>query len=192
MISILAGEAKILELRKLLDGNAKKLKREIAIAVNKTSKKTQSAIAKDIGKEIATAQKNIKKTIGIRKKATKTDPVAVVVQSKTRRLSLREFGARQTGKGVSYKVSKTAGRKVIPGAFQGPRPGVIKTSWRGHAFKRAGKTRLPIIKLMGPSPWGVFVKKKLKKPVQIDAKEELRKQIIERIRFLKVKKSGAI
>ena len=56
-------------LAKLLGGNAKKLRREIAVAVNATSKKTVSIWAKEVSKEIATAQKNIKKTIKVTKKA---------------------------------------------------------------------------------------------------------------------------
>lgn len=195
MIAFTVNDRKIKELSKLLKGNAKKLNREIATAVNATAKKTESSMAKQVGQELATSQKNIKTTIKIVKKADKsgaTRPSAIVRQLQTKRLPLRDFGARQNKKGTSYKVSKTAGRKLIAGAFQGPKPGAMKSSWRGRVFKRVGKGRLPIVQLFGASPWGVFAKRKLKQPTVRESKLELRKQLERRIRFIKLKQSGAI
>jgi hypothetical protein len=182
-------------LAKLLQGNAKRLRREMAIAVNATSKKTVAIWAKEVSKEVATAQKNIKATIKVRKKASAGEsksPTAVVTQKKTGRIPLRDFGARQNKKGTTYKISKGGKRGFVAGAFQGPKPGVMKASWRGRVFKRVGAGRLPIIQLFGPSPWGVSIKNNLKKPTVKATKIELIKQIERRIRFLKLKQSGAI
>lgn len=194
MITFGVNQRKINELKRTLNGNAKQLRRQLTTAVNATSRKTRSTMAKEVGKELATTQKAIKTTIAITKKATNAtrNPTAVVTQKKSGRVPLRDFKARQNKSGVTYKISKTKGRKSIPGAFQGPRPGVMKASWRGRVFKRSGKSRLPIQQLFGPSPWGVFVKKKLKKPTIQESRKELLKQIDRRIRFLKLKKSGAI
>jgi hypothetical protein len=63
---------------------------------------------------------------------------------------------------------------------------------KGHVFKRVGKERLPIQKLMGPSPWGVTVKNKIDEVVVKFSRADLLKQIKERTRFLGLKKSGAI
>ena len=79
-----------------------------------------------------------------------------VTLSKSKRVSLREFGARQTAKGVSYRIAKTGRRGFAAGAFQGPRPGLMFTKYKGTVFKRKGKSRLPIMKIWGPSPWGAF------------------------------------
>jgi len=194
-------------LAKLLGGNAKKLKREMAIAINATSKKTVSLWVKEVAKELATAQKNIKATINVSKKASPTEgglPTAVVTQKKTGRIPLRDFGARQNQKGVTYKISKAGKRGFVKSAFQGPKPGVMKASWRGRVFKRegeavkstkgrhAGRMRQPIVQLFGPSPWGVSLKNKLTKPVKKATKAELLKQIERRTRFIKLKQSGAI
>ena len=194
MIGFTVQQRKVNELSKVLKGSDKKIRRQLTIAVNATSKKTQGGIAKQIATELATAQKNIKETIKIKKKASNSQkvPQAVVSQTETDRIPLRDFRARQNKKGVSYKVSKSKGRKTIQGAFQGPKPGVMKSSWRGRVFKRVGKSRLPIQQLFGASPWGVFVKNKMKKPVVKESKQELIKQIERRIRFLKLKESGAI
>jgi hypothetical protein len=194
MIGFTVQQRRVNELSKVLKGSDKKIRRQLTIAVNATSKKTQGGIAKQVATELATAQKNIKKAIKIKKKASNSEkvPQAIVSQTETKRIPLRDFGARQNKKGVSYKVSKSKGRKTIQGAFQGPKPGVMKSSWRGRVFKRVGKSRLPIQQLFGASPWGVFVKNKMKKPVVKESKQELIKQIERRIRFLKLKESGAI
>ena len=183
------------QLAKLLNGKAKQINRQLAIAVNATSKKTVSLMAKGVGQELRTAQKNIKATIKIKQKADARagkSPTAIVSQKKTGRIPLRDFGARQGKKGTSYRVSKTTGRGFVAGAFQGAKPGVMKASWRGRVFKRVGKERLPIVQLFGASPWGVFVGKKLRRPITRETRAELVKQINRRIRFLSLKKSGAI
>ncbi len=175
-----------------LEGDAKAIRKQAAIALNAAGKKTESLSAKEIGRELATTQKNIKKTIAFSQKANATKLKSMVRISKTRRLSLREFNAKQNKSGVTAKVSKRTGRKLYAGGFQGPRPGVVKMSWRGHAFKRVGKKRLPIVKLKGPSPWGVFVKREMIVPVKAASKGELRKQVDRRIRFIELKKLGVI
>jgi hypothetical protein len=187
MIGFTVQQRRVNELSKVLKGSDKKVRRQLAIAVNATSKKTQGGIAKEVAKELATAQMNIKKTITIKKKADGKDkvPSAVVSQTQTERIPLRDFGARQNKKGVSYKVSKSKGRKTIRSAFQ------VQTIG-GHVFKRRGKSRKPIDKLFGPSPWGVFIKNGIKKPIVKESKRELIKQIERRIRFMKLKESGAI
>lgn len=193
MITFSANDRAIKELSRALRGNEKKLRQQLKIAVNATSRKTRSEMTKGVGKELATAQKNIRPTINVTQKAKATqNPQAKVTQSKTKRIGLRDFGARQTKVGVSYKTSKSTGRKVVPGAFQGPKPGVINTKTRGHVFKRPGSSRLPIAKLHGPSPWGVFVVNKLKKPIVAISQTELTKQIKRRTRFLLLKQNGDI
>ena len=193
MISFGSNRQEIAALSKALDGADKKIRKQLAIALNKTAKKALAQLAKEDAKELATTQKVIKATMKVASKATATgNPTSVIEQKKTGRISLREFKARQTKAGTTYKTSKTGGRKTVLGAFQGPRPGVINVRTRGHVFKRKGKERLPIVKLFGPSPWGVTVKNKLTKPVVKFAKSQLKKEIAERTRFLNLKKSGAI
>jgi hypothetical protein len=176
-------------LGKLLQGNSKRLRREMAIAVNATSKKTVAIWAKEVSKRIATAQKNIKATIKVSKKASASEgrsPTAVVTQKESSRISLRDFGARQNKKGVTYRIAKGGKRGFIKSAF-------IISKFGGHVFERVGKERGPITKKKyGPSPWGVSLKNNLKQPTVKATKIELIKQIERRIRFLKLKQSGAI
>ena len=174
-------------LSELMSGSHKKLKKELMIAVNATATKAKSLMARQIGKELAVAQKEIKPHIKVTKKATSgdIDISATVNIAKTKRLSLRLFGVKQNQAGVTYKISKTKGRQNVLRAFTGPKPGVPAAKLRGHAFVRAnfgkGSKRLPIRKLKGPSPWGVFVKKKMT-PAQLkEIETELAKQIERRI-----------
>lgn len=179
-------KGKLDELGRALGVDApKKLKRETATAINATARKTVNLLAKEIGKELATPQKEIKRKIAVSDKAKPQNLSATVKQRPTSRLSLKRFSARQTSKGVSYKISKTEGRKTIKGAF-------IQASLGGHVYRRQGKARLPITKLDGPSPWGVTQKKKLDELVaKRDVEPELVKQIDRRIRAVNFKKQGA-
>jgi len=161
----------------------KKFRRETATAINATARKTINMLSKEIGKELATPQKAIKTTIKVASKASQNKLGATVRQRPTSRLSLKEFSARQTKKGVSYRVSKSQGRKTLAGAF-------IVDKIGGHAFKRKTKSRLPIVKLQGPSPWGVTVKNKLDQLVaKRDVEPELIKQVERRIRAINYKRS---
>lgn len=182
----------IAAMKKAIEDTGRSLRKELAVACNATAAKGKSIIAKQIGKELATPQKNIRATISQSKKAKDTDISATLEVRKDRRISLKEFGARQTKAGVSYKISKSKGRKTVPGAFQGPKPGSINVRTKGNVFKRVGKSRLPIVKLMGPSSWGVFVVGKKQGPSVPEIEAELKKQIDRRIRFIALKASGTI
>lgn len=184
--------SQIARMKKAIEYTGRSLRKELAVACNATAAKGKSIIAKQISKELATPQKNIRATISQSRKAKDSDISATLEVRKDRRISLKEFGARQTKTGVSYKISKTRGRKSIPGAFQGPRPGLINVKTKGNVFKRVGKARLPIVKLYGPSSWGVFVVGKKQGPSVTEIEAELKKQIDRRIRFIELKASGAI
>lgn len=194
MMTFSVNAREIRQLSALLDGNKKKVRQQAAIAVNATSRKAISMMAKEVGKELAVPQKIIKTTVKTVKRArAKETPISAVVrQSHAKRLSLRHFKPKQNKQGVTYRISKTEGRRIRKGAFQGPRPGVMKVSWRGNAFRREGKARNPIVKMMGASPWAVFVKKGIRKLVVTVCSAELNKQLRRRVRFLALKRTGAI
>lgn len=189
---VTADNAQIARMKAAIENTGKQLRKELVVAVNATAGKSKSIIAKQIGKELAVAQKDIKTTISQSRRAGELDISATVEVKKEKRLGLNKFGARQTKKGVSYKVSKSKGRSFIPGAFQGPKPGLMKASWKGNAFKRVGKSRKPIVKLKGPSTWGVFVVGKKIGPSTAETEQELKKQVDRRIRFLLLKQAGTI
>lgn len=176
------------ELQASLAGLGSNIAKELGIITWKTGKKCESIVAKRIYAELNTTQKVIKANISIKRGKTR----ATVSLAKSNRISLKEFKPRQNKVGVTAKVSRSKGAKMIPSAFQGPKPGTIKTSWKGNAFKRVGKSRLPIVKLKGPSPWGVFVKNDMLPITVEETQVELQKQLRERIRWNNLKRSKGL
>jgi hypothetical protein len=192
MIAIEIDAKKLKELRAAVDRAGKKFKTEFAAALNATAKKARGQINQKIRTEFIVKSSDLNKLIKVNRKATSQRLVSGVMLSKTARLPLRVFGARQIATGVTYRISKNEGRKLAAGAFQGPKPGAIKISWRGNVFKRLGKARLPIVKLMGASPWGVFTKRRMT-PEQIrDIKDELAKQMDRRIKLNILRAEGLV
>jgi hypothetical protein len=74
----------------------------------------------------------------------------------------------------------------------GPKPGAVKTSWRGNAFKRVGSSRLPIIKLLAVSAYGTYKKNELAGPQLKAIEDELFKQMERRINLNVLRASGLV
>lgn len=118
-------------------------------AINRTSTTARAQIARRIAEKVTIKISDVKKNIS---RTTATfNRWESILGINTKRLPLMGFKARQTAKGVSYKVEKTGSRKVISSAF-------IATMASGHTgvFKRKSDNRLPIVELFGPSLGQVF------------------------------------
>ena len=152
------------------------VKRAIVRAVNRTAKKTERYIVDEIAAKVAIKKKDLRPYIKFTKRAATKSQYAEVTISKQDRIQLIYFGAKQTKKGVTYRIEKKGKRKLIRSAFI--------TTAKGHRFvtKRVGKARHPIYAPMrGPSPWGVFVvggmKKQTKREVRVILKKELKEEV---------------
>jgi hypothetical protein len=183
-------------LAKLLQGNAKKVRQQMHIAVNATAKQTVNVWAKAISQEIAVTQKAVKGTIKIVRRADASLLQSTIRQRKEKnRIPLKQFKPKQDAAGVGYTI-KRGSKGFLPSGF-------IVKSLGNHVFKRDGpKIKLTqgkkkgslgqrIFKQYGPSPWGVSAKNNLKIPVTLESKKILIKQIDRRIRAV-LKKQGAI
>lgn len=123
-----------------------------------------------------------------------------VVLTETGRTPLKYYKAKQSSKGVTYRISKRQGRKLLAGAFipgyhwlkgQGlGAKGVGALPLGGHVFIRTSKSRLPIQKLYGVSPWGAFVKNNLVGPVTKFAGDVFNKRLTAELEF-ELSKRGA-
>ena len=192
MISIEIDAKQLKTLQKAVERSGKKFAKELAGAINAVSKKTKLQIGRDIRATVAMPKAEAEKPLRIRGAATEQHLTATVSLQKTKRLGLRHFGARQDKRGVSYKIAKTGGRKRVQGAFQGPKPGVQKMSWKGNAFKRVGASRLPIVMLKGVSAYGAYAKNELSGP-QVEAiNAELTKQMERRIKLNILRAEGLV
>ena len=192
MISIEVDAKQLKQLREAVGKAKKKFGRELAASINAAAKKTKLDIGRDVRSVIAIKKKESEAPLKVSAKATAESPQTTVSIGKTKRLGLRHFGARQDKRGVSYKISKQGGRQRIEGAFQGPRPGVQKMSWRGNVFKRAGILRLPIIHLRGVSAFGAYAKNNFTKPQIKRINAELKKQIERRIKLNVLRANGLV
>lgn len=174
-----------------LSAFVKNLPKELGIISWKTARKGESQVAKEVTQEIAVTQKVVKRHVSRGKTSKKT--AAELMLAKSGRIPIRDFGARQTKKGVTYKIDKRKSRVLMPGAFQGPRPGLMFRKYKGLVFKRKGTERKPISHKRGPSPWGVMITKKHKRQnVTTYLEQELVRQSIERLRYRRLKATGGI
>jgi hypothetical protein len=195
-ITITMQTAQIKRLLDAVDGDVKNLKKQLVTAVRATGRYTVSQMAKSVYDEINATQKVIKKSIKIKAEPTPERPRAVIEMKKEARIPLRDFKARQTagkkatkkkaavGGGVTYRIKRGGKAGFVAGGFQGPKPGAMNAKWKGRVFKRVGKARLPIVQLFGPSPWGVFVKKKKAEPISEEAERRLVNEIARRVRAI--------
>ena len=178
--------AQLARLKAAIQDTGRELRKELAIAVRETAKKSKSLINKNIRDELKNVlAKDINYTIKVNVSEGTQDLTANVEVKKVDRISLKQFKPKQNKGGVSYQISKSRGGQTILGAF-------ISEKLYGHVFKRVSKKRLKILKLFGPSPWGVFTVGKKIGPSADDTEAELKKRIDRRIRFLLLKKSGTI
>lgn len=168
-------------------GNVKKMPRVAAAAINETARKARTRVVNTLHRRLNMKKGVIRNKVPITVKATRTRLFASI-NIAARRPGLIRFGAKQTAKGVSYKMNRSGSRKKIEGAF-------IATSKKGKnvwirvaalgskakKFKNnrqrrrvAGrmkqlaamamlprKYRLPIMRLMGPSLGRVYIAERM-------------------------------
>lgn len=156
-----------------------------ARAVSRTATQGRTQISKEIRQRVAIKAKDLKPSLEVKRQKGS----AKITIRELERLSLRHFSPKQNAKGVSYKINKTGSRTHVKGAFQGPRPGVMKASWRGNVFRRQGDARLPIVKLQGVSAWGTFVANDLYNPTRRDLQKKFKSRLKHEVDYL-VKTGG--
>ncbi len=164
----------------------------LAGAINDTGTQERTQISKGIRQKFNIKKKDLDPLISVSPKATPKDLRGGVHLQKSKRPGLQVFGAKQIASGVSYKIEVGGARKTIPGAFMGPRPGVLATKLHGGVFIRKGKSRLPIVKLKGISPWAAFLKSGMLAPTTKDTEQRLMKNVEARTKFLILKANGEI
>lgn len=180
--------------------SAAKLKQNLAGALYDTAKHIRTDMSRLIREHVAIKKSDVDKHIEL-DRATPGKLVAGVILRKTERIPLKYFGARQTKKGVTYKIAKSAEAMALMKS-RGPRRGQVTTQQGtrgripdafgpntprlgGNVFRRAGKARLPLVKLHGPSAWGVFVRLGLRKQLKKDAQAYLNDRLKRRILYQK-------
>jgi hypothetical protein len=181
MLDVAADIADLKKLQEVAIATGKNIDRELSAAINATAQPTRKVMARGIVEKVnlkvGVVNKKLKKGIRSNPKTLRTS----VNLKHQQRLGLQHFGASQTKKGVAYKIDKSGGRKMVVGAFMGPKPRVKAPKLNGGAFIRAGRTRLPIRRLHGVSPWAVFLKRSLDSPTVKQSSQRLSIEVNKRI-----------
>jgi len=179
------------EFRKALKQSKVDVKPYMASVLNKARNQVYSATSEPVGwsQEIrsilALKAKDVKKALYKGRNATKDKLYTSTGVNKGRKLGLIDFGAKQTKKGVSYRIDKRKPRKTAPSAFianakkGGKASGDVASK---QVFKRKTESskydgRLPIYKLTAPSVWGIVVKNNIDKRIRRAAKYRLEFQM---------------
>lgn len=154
----------------MLSGVKGGLEKAIARASARVAKQGVTLISSNIREQVNIKKKELDKRVLHAKQKGKTGQT--VTLEYTPRFPLKYFGAKQTKKGVTYRIPKSGKKSLARSAFgpEIPRLG-------GQVFRRVGKSRLPIQPLFGVSPWGTFVVNKMLEPT----KQKLQKQFALRV-----------
>lgn len=139
----------------LKDFSSVKVNRALVRALNRSIGSGRTLMVREIAGDTGLRSKDVREAM-VMQEASLTRPVASLGTS-LKRIALHKFRAkgpvpsRGRGRGVTYRLGGSAGR--VENAF-------IATMKSGHTgvFRRAGKARLGIIELFGPSLGHVFKK----------------------------------
>ena len=183
MLTIQADEAKIRRVQKTLAAFPRAAGKVISRAINKVATGARAEVVRAIAGQIAVKQSELRaQNVRLDKASYRLWRAQVRVTG--RRIPLKRFGARQTRRGVTYRIRKSGGRGTATGAFLaimdtghvgvfGRRPGWTHRFPRGRASGR--KHGLAIQELYGPS-----VPEVMKNAVDLAA-ERLDRRIAERL-----------
>jgi hypothetical protein len=198
--------ASIARVKETLRRKPELLAKQVAGALNDTAKHEKSNISKLIREKVNIQKRDVDKYIGISRASPKY-LIAEVYLEKHERIALKYFGARQTKKGVTYRIAKSStpagkgGRRKagpkerITDAFGPNIPRLGGNVYRrlrgkpGDKYKSRNKSQgkrsdnLPIVKLFGPSAWGVFIRHEMRKEVNKSARAYLANRIKHRVQY---------
>jgi hypothetical protein len=136
-IVITVDSAQLAEMIERLD--PRRARMALSVGVNATIRQTRAKARQNVAKESSIKAGRVAKGLTIDEYSTPSTLSATVLGS-GRPISLKEFGARQTRKGVSARV--WGRRQMYPGAF-------IVESIGGHVLHRLTSMRFPIEKMWG-------------------------------------------
>ena len=151
------------ELRDALD--PKRYKKIATRVLNKLGSQTKTAVSREVRNTY-----NIKRDrldSGFYMRRATWESLAVLLRYRGKTPGLQHFDARRTSRGVTVKVRKQGGRKVVQGAFMPKR--II------GIYKREGMERFPIKRLYGPDVPGMV------NTVGIEAAQQVLDEKAERI-----------
>lgn len=115
--------------------------RALAGALTRTAQQAKTAMSREIRSEFTISAAKVNAALRVRGASFKSGvfSMSASLESPAKRfrsLNVINFAARQTARGVTVKIKKTGGRKLLRSAFIGNKGRTV--------FVREGKDRLPI------------------------------------------------
>jgi hypothetical protein len=164
----------------------KKIRTATYRALNRAQNKVSTEAGREIRKVYNVRQKAI--TSAFRKLRASMSKLTARLVIEGVRIGLIEFAARQTKRGVTVRILKSGGRKLVKGAF-------ITASTRGNyrgggsqginqVWRRAGKERYPIFPLRSVSIPQAFMNKAVLAVLDKHATETFNKNLQQQLRYL--------
>lgn len=143
-LSVQVDQRKLAEINRIFAGWPKAVGSIFSRAINRTLTTTRAEAVKQISAQTPLKKSKIRRQIKL-KRATRTNWIGTVALS-GQGIPLIQYGATNTGPGISYQVTNQGGRDTAENAFIAKMP-------TGHVgvYERAGAARLPIFELKGPS-----------------------------------------
>lgn len=168
--------------------------KEMRIAAWKAQKRGRNEVAKRLSKEIRQPAKRLKGASYA--KMLPNDGGFVFIIRGAFRIALKRFKPRQLRDGIVVNVVKTGAkqkRHLYKKGFLGGSPKKPSAKLNGNPMARVGDSRLPIKRVPA-----IVLVAEVRNAVGVIGglthvlKTEFRKQVVERIRFLKVKLAGKL
>lgn len=156
-LSIQIDERSIAQVKAALGGMEREAPKVLAGAINETLREARTSLSRKVREVLALSKKSTDSRIHL-ELASWQRLSGEVRLSHEKRPGLMSFGARQTKRGVSYKLTVAGGRRTIAHAFIRAKRGQSHE----NVFIRktvGGKMvgRMPLVRLQGLSPWGAIV-----------------------------------
>lgn len=128
------------EIRQMLERAAKVSPQAVSMAINRTIERARTDVTRALVKQTGLRFGAVRKATSLLRSSPAT--LTAEIRARGGYTSLKEFGARQTKKGVS--AAPWGRRQVFDHTF-------IVRRYGGHVYKREGAARFPIQKLYGPA-----------------------------------------
>lgn len=190
-IELKGTRASLGRLDRVLARAGKDVNKLLVTAVNDTAKQVRTRMSTKIRDHVNIKKKDVDQHIKFAK--AEAVPATVIKLSETARFPLKYFGAKANSRGVTYRIKKGSGRQFVPGAFGPPggkRTGIARLGF--HVYRREDKSRLPIRKLFGPSPYGVFKENNLLGSTVDEGNLLLQRNIDRRLNLMLLRMEGKV
>ena len=193
MIDIKLDKQSMNDLQEALKDRPYQILKRTAIAINKTAKKHKTQAATKVRETLNINAKTAKDAIRIAKRrATAKHLTATIYINQTPDLGLDKFQARQTKRGVSYKIETGGTKTFVEGAFIVKRynKNVFKRKYP-YLPKKAGGNKSQNKRLglmLGTTVMKAYKRHKLLKWSQKTVTNELKFQIQQQVKYVLQKK----